>query len=176
MGRGEWVGTAASRVPSPEMFGTLPGPGTGGEQKAFLAELYVMNLVSKAVEWHEPLLEGVQNYADMRIADTGLVYGIADRTRFFVFDPVERRIVHHEDIGETLGQTVSQQGPRILVPGDNGVIYVLLERGIARIDISPYGISLVEDSPVRISAGGDILNGRIYFASGSHLHSWDITT
>jgi hypothetical protein len=156
--------------------GSTTAPGTGGEQKALIAELYVMNIESKAVEWHEPLLEGVQNYADMQIVETGLVYGIADRTHFFVFDPVDHRIVHHEDIGEALGQTVWQQGPRILLPGNDGVIYVLLEGGIARIDTSPYRISMVEDSPVRISAGGDILDGRIYFASGSHLHSWDITT
>ena len=36
----------------------------------------------------------------------------------------------------------------------------------------PIGLHLVAESPVPIQAGGDILDGRIYFGSKSHLYSY----
>jgi hypothetical protein len=33
---------------------------------------------------------------------------------------------------------------------------------------------MLAQSPVPIDAGGDYLDGRIYFASGSHLYSYEI--
>ena len=70
--------------------GTTTSPGTGGEKKATIAELYVMDMDTKQVEWHEAVLPGIQEFTDMCKAANGLVYGIADRTHFFVFDPNQR--------------------------------------------------------------------------------------
>ena len=166
-----------SLAPLPEgklLGGSTTGPGTGGAKKAEVAELYIIDLESKKVEWHEPLLAGVQSYSDLHVRGDGLVYGMCDRTHFFVLDPSRRRVVHDEDIGEALGPTVWQQGPRIFVAGDEGIVYVLLERGIARINTDPFGITMVEESPVKMVGGGACLDGRIYFVSGSHLYSWEI--
>ena len=33
---------------------------------------------------------------------------------------------------------------------------------------------MLAESPVPIGAGGDFLDGRIYFASGSHLYSYQV--
>ena len=66
--------------------GTTTAAGTGGEKKADQAELYIMDLATKKLEWHEVVFPGVQEYTDLCSGPKDLVYGIADRSRFFVFD------------------------------------------------------------------------------------------
>ena len=34
---------------------------------------------------------------------------------------------------------------------------------------------MLAESPVPIGSGGDYLDGRIYFASGSHVYSYGVT-
>lgn len=153
------------------LAGTTTSPGTGGEKKANLAELYMLDLQNKQLEWHEPLLPGVQTYSDLCLTSEGLVYGIADYSRFFVFDPATRRIVHEQSTGE-LGRTCSPQAPRAFITGPDGENYILFAKGIARVEPRTYEIVMVAASPVRIQAGGAYHDGRIYFASGSHLYSY----
>ena len=38
----------------------------------------------------------------------------------------------------------------------------------------PWRLVLLAESPVSIGPGGDILNGRIYFGSGSHVYSYQV--
>lgn len=154
--------------------GSTTAAGTGGEQLASEAELYIMDMASKTVEWHEAVFPGVQGYSDLCPGPRGLVYGVADLTRFFVFDPKARKVVHEEDAGMTFGPTTSQQGPRIFVRDPAGTTYILFRQGIARIDPDTFAITLLAKSPVPIGPGGTYHDGRIYFASGSHLYSHEI--
>jgi hypothetical protein len=156
--------------------GSTTSPGTGGEKKAAEAELYLFNIATKQIEWHAAVLPGAQSYLDMILTSRGLVFGVADSTRFFVFDPAVRRIVHQVDTSATLGRTIVHQGSRIFIADPDGEVYMLFVKGIARVDPQTFEISLLASSPVPISAGGDLFEGRIYFASGSHLYSWAIPT
>jgi hypothetical protein len=61
----------------------------------------------------------------------------------------------------------------LLVAPDTNV-YVLFVRGIAQIDPESFAISMLAEAPVRIGPGGDILDGRIYFGSGSHVYSYQL--
>jgi len=152
--------------------GTTTSPGTGGERKAKEAELYIMNMTTKRIEWHEVVFHGAQEYTDMCLAPNGLVYGVADRKRFFVFDRAKRKVVHAEDTEGRFGPTTSQQGPRVFVLSPSGRLYMLFAKGIARVDPATFRITMLAESPVPIGPGGDILNGRIYFGSGSHVYSY----
>ena len=154
--------------------GTTTSAGTGGEKKAKEAELYVMDMAGKRLEWHEVVFPGVQSYTDMCLAPGGLVYGVADRVRFFVFDPAKRKVVHEENTAAKLGGTNSQQGPRVFVLGPDGTIYMLFVKGIARVDPATFEITMLAESPVPIGPGGDVLDGRIYFGSGSHVYSYGV--
>jgi len=173
--------------------GTTTSPGTGGEKKAEQAELYIMDMATKRLEWHEVVFPGVQGYTDMCRAPNGLVYGVADRQRFFVFDPAKRQVVHEEDTGARFGPTNSQQGPRVFVLGKRGLsqasespsetglspvsaptLYMLFVKGVARVDLATHGITMLAESPVPIGPGGDLLDGRIYFGSGSHVYSYEV--
>ena len=154
--------------------GTTTAPGTGGEKKAKEAELYIMDIVSKRVEWHNALLPTVQNYCDMCLGRDGLVYGIADYKNFFVFDPVDRMIVYQQDVEAILGKTGSQQSPRIFVQGPDKEIYLLFLKGIAKVEPDSYKLTLIAKYPLSITAGGAYLDGSIYFISGSHLCSYKL--
>lgn len=154
--------------------GTTTAPGTGGEKKAKAAELYILDLRTLKVEWHAPGLPDVQEYTDLCTAPNGLVFGFADAKRFFVFDPAKREVVHTAANGKQLGETSSGQGPRVFVRGPKETIYVLLRKGIARLDPATFKLTLLAESPVRIGCGGDYLDGRIYFGNGSHVYSWQV--
>jgi hypothetical protein len=154
--------------------GTTTAPGTGGERKAEEAELYIMDMTTKRIEWYKALFPGVQSYTDMCLAPDGLVYGFADRRLFFVFDPIEKKVVHNQETMAEFGPTNSQQGPRVFVLSPDRKIYILFVKGIARVETGTFKITMLAESPVPIGPGGDILSGRIYFASGSHLYSYKI--
>ena len=154
--------------------GTSTAPGTGGEKKAKEAELYIMDMASKQVEWHEATLPGVQSYSDMCPGPDGMVYGITDYNEFFVFDPVKRMIVHQENVGTRFGRTVAEQSPRIFVVGPKKEIYILFVKGIVQVEAGSFEMTMTAKSPVPIKTGGDYLDGHIYFVSGSHLCSYKL--
>jgi hypothetical protein len=155
--------------------GTTTSPGTGGRRKAEQAELYVFDMAQGRIEWHEPVLPGVREYTDLCLGSDGAVRGIADGTTFFVFDPAQRKLLHRQTLQAPLTRAVSHQGPRAFVRSADGTTYLLMVGGIARIDPAAWKIHLVAKSPVPVTAGGDFLDGRIYFASGSHVVSYHLT-
>ncbi|MGD9495643.1 MAG: DUF5074 domain-containing protein [Armatimonadota bacterium] len=166
-----------SLAPLPDgklLCGSTIAPGTGGMVKASLAELFILDLATGVVEWHEPVLPNVSSYIDMIVAPNGLVFGIADRTRLFVFDPMRRVLVKEINTEADFGGSVSQQGTRAFVQDPDGNIYVLFNRGIAQLDPEALELKMLAASPVTIGGGGDWLDGRIYFFSGSHVYSWEV--
>lgn len=166
-----------SLAPLPDgklLGGTTTSAGTGGEQKALEAELYIMDMETKRLDWHAAVFPGAQGYTDMCSGPNGVVYGVVDRRRFFVFDPAARRVVHRKELGAEFGPTTSQQGPRVFVTAPDGAVYILFTKGIAIVEPETYAIRLLAESPVPIGPGGDILNGRIYFGSGSHVYSYRV--
>lgn len=165
----------SSLLPLPDnrlLGGTTTNPGTGGQRKAKQAELYIMNIKTKHVLWHKAVLPGVQRYSDLCANGHGIIYGFADWTRFFVFNPSSHRLVYQKYTKPEFGLTNIQQGPRIFVKGKNGAVYVLFRKGIAKVEPHSYKIVMLAKSPVTIDAGGAYLNGRIYFSHGSHIYSW----
>lgn len=156
------------------LAGTTTAPGTGGEKKAAEALLYVMDIAARRIIWKEVVLPGVQEYTDLQAGPGGLIYGIADRKLFFVFDPAKRTVLAEQDVEAELGHAAYHQGPRVFIKGPKGAVYALFSKGIARVNAKSNTLELVARSPVRIDTGGDYFNGRIYFSSGSHLLSYGI--
>jgi hypothetical protein len=154
--------------------GTTTAAGTGGEVKAEQSELYIMDMPTKKLDWHEPVFPGATSYIDMCLAPNGLVYGFAGTTRYFVFDAAKRTVVHDEDTTETFGPTCYQQQSHVFVLGPEGTVYIIFRKGIAQVDQETHAITMLAESPVSIGPGGDILNGRVYFGSGSHVYSYQV--
>jgi hypothetical protein len=158
------------------LAGTTTSPGTGGIKKATEAQLYLMDLATRKIEWHAAVLPGAQEYTDLAVAPNGMVYGIADAKTFFVFDPAARKVVYQHKTDKDLGPSAGQQGPRAFVRdpkgSDDHATYALFRNGIVQIDPKSYELKLLAKPPVPIEAGGDYLDGRIYFVIGSHLWSY----
>lgn len=167
------------------LVGTTRQAGTGGEQAGVAsAVLYLLDPASadKKVLWSGMPVPGVTEITDLVEGDDGLVYGIAGSRWLFRFNPRTRQLVGKpENFGRGLGAAaVFAQGTRAFVkvpqaPGRVGGIHVLLLDGVARLN--PQGTPLLErvaTSPVEITAGGAHAGGRIYFASHSHLYSWQV--
>ncbi len=152
--------------------GTTIAAGTGGQIKAQEAELYLLDLATKRIEWHAVVIPGVHAYNDLYLGSGGLVWGFADGRRFFVFDPAAKKLVHNELIPAKFGVVVQPQGPRVFVEGSNHTVYVLFYRCVGRIEPKSWKVTLVAKSLVTVTAGGDFLDGRIYFVAGSHLYSF----
>lgn len=151
--------------------GTTTDAGTGGERKAKEAELYLLDVGTGEIAWRSAMVPAAQSITDLAPGPRGLVYGFSDRTRFFVFDPARREVVHTAELKDSFGPVVTGQGPRAFVRDQHGRTFTLFNRGIARIDDATFAFSWVTKSPVPVTAGGDILGDRIYFAGGSHLYS-----
>ncbi|MBI4557361.1 MAG: hypothetical protein HY706_07255 [Candidatus Hydrogenedentes bacterium] len=154
--------------------GSTTSPGTGGEKKATEAELYILDMATKKLDWHQVVFPGVQAYTDLCRAMNGRVYGVADRKRFFVFDAAKREVIHEEDTEAKFGPTISHQGPRVFVPSPEGNLYMLFVKGIAQVNLTTHTITMLAESPVPIGPGGDYLDGRIYFGSESHVYSYQV--
>jgi hypothetical protein len=154
--------------------GTTTSPGTGGIRKAKEAELYIMDMASKRVEWHKALFPGVQEYSDICFGPDRLIYGITDRKKFFVFDPIKLVVVNQQDIPEDFGTTVAKESLRVFILGPNNEMYMLFKNGIVQVEPGSFKMTMKAKSPVPINTGGDYLDGRIYFVSGSHLCSYKI--
>jgi hypothetical protein len=170
--------SSMSLVPLPDgklLGGTTTSPGTGGEKKAKEALLYIMDMASKKVEWQFAAFPGAQDYSEMRLMPGGLVYGIADKKTFFVFDPKSKQITHTKDIAAEYGPTTAEQSPRIFVNGPAGELYILFGQGaIVQVIPNNYEMKLIATAPGPIKAGGDYADGRIFFVSGSHLMSYKL--
>lgn len=153
--------------------GTTTAAGTGGEKKAKEAELYLLDLATKKIVWHAVLFPGAQSYTDLCATPQGLVLGFVDGKTFFAFDPTQRKLVCQTDTSAEFGPCVSHQGPRAFVR-DGDTIYVLFVNAIAKVDPQTFAFTLLAKPPVAIAAGGDVLNGRLYFAHGSHVYSYKL--
>jgi hypothetical protein len=154
--------------------GTTTGPGTGGEKKATVAELYLLDPASRSITWRQPLLPGVQIYNDLHLAGESRIYGVADARTFFVLDLETRAIVHQQPIDPSFGPAAHAQGPRLFIPVPDGPMLLLCTGAIVEVVPQSYDLKLLAKPPVPITAGGDIRDGVVYFLSGSHLASYTL--
>ena len=86
----------------------------------------------------------------------------------------EKAVIYEQDVAASFGPTTAEQCPRVFVFGPKGEIYLLFVKGIVRVEPDSFRMTMIAESPVPINAGGDYLDGRIYFVSGSHLCSYKL--
>jgi hypothetical protein len=98
----------------------------------------------------------------------GLLYGITDNEKVFVFEPERREVKKIFDLGfKEPRDTSLQLGPDLR-------LYGLAKEAIFFIDPRNDQVSLVTKPPVPIHSGMAILDRRIYFGSGANFWEFQI--
>ncbi len=154
--------------------GTTIAAGTGGQATAQEGELFIFDFDARKVLWREPVAPGASAIRDLIVGPDGLVYGMASDSTFFVFDAESRTVVHRETLPEEWGSPAGVQGPRMMRIGPDGRIYALFRNAVVRIQPGTFEHTRLAESPVSIGAGLEIVDGRIYFCSGSRIWSYGV--
>ncbi len=98
----------------------------------------------------------------------GMLYGITDHEKVFIFDPEKREVKKIFDLGFKAPREISLQlGPDLR-------LYGLAKEAIFFIDPVNGEVSLVVKPSVPIHSGMAILGQKIYFGSGANLYEFEI--
>jgi dienelactone hydrolase len=138
-----------------------PGGGHAREKEGVL---YIMDWKTRKVVFHNVPVPGAEEVFSLEVGSDGLVYGIASGSKFFVFDPTERRVTHNEDL--------SRHGSLVrpaLITGPEGTVYISLSASILRVKGDHFAAEKIAEPPVPITAGLAVKEGWLYVASNAHL-------
>ncbi len=165
--RGQSVITIKALPNGDLVAGTSVNAPGGGHPIAKTAELVLIDWKTKKLAFHAAPLPGERSLISIEVMPDGLVYGLSAGSTFFVFDPRARKVVHKESFRAYGGV------PRhALQKSAAGELYAIMSRAILRIRPGEFAHEKLADAPASISAGGALVNGRLYFAVGSHLWSY----
>jgi hypothetical protein len=167
----EQCGKAMAALPNGDVLvGTSIEAGTGGTAVATQAMLYRIDWKTKKRVETWPIDPGAAQVRDLVTGPDGRVYGLTGKGGFFVFDPRRGRIIHQEQLTRYGGVTGSQ-APRVMAIGPDGKLYMLFHDAIARVDLKSFQHSEAARPGVPVHTGIAIAQGRLYFASGTHICS-----
>ncbi len=153
------------------LVGTSTAAPTGaGATTAKAAMIYRLDLATRTVTGRWPLQPECPAVRDMVLAGDGLVYGLAEPDRLFVFDPARGAFVRDEPLAE-YGGVSGWQAPRCMTVAPDGMIYALFRTAVVRIEPGTCAHRGISFPTVPITSGLAILDGRLYFGSGPRLLS-----
>lgn len=98
----------------------------------------------------------------------GIIYGITNNEKVFVFDPEKREVRKIFDLGFKEPREIS------LLLGPDLRLYGLAKEAIFFIDPRHEEVTLIGKPPVPIHSGMAILGRKIYFGSGANLWEFEI--
>jgi len=110
----------------------------------------------------------VKTILSLAVAVDGMLYGITDNEKVFVFDPEKREVKKILDLGFREPREISLQlGPDLR-------LYGLAKEAIFFIDPRNDQVSLVAEPAVPIHSGMAMLGRKIFFGSGANLWEFEI--
>jgi len=156
-------------LPGGDLVGgtSVSAPG-GGHVKAKEGELFILDWETRKLVFHTVPVPGDGNIISIQVAADGLVYGLSGGSTFFVFDPESRKVMHSERLGAYGGV------PRhALQLGPDGKLYATFSKAVVRITPGSFVHEKLAAPPATITAGGAFVNGRLCFACGSHVWTYE---
>jgi len=161
---------ALGALPGGDIVGgtSIATPG-GGHPLAKEGVLYILDWETRKVVFQTAPVPGASEVFSLQVGLDGLVYGMATGSRFFVFDPKTREVVHTEDWSQYGGM------PRhVFTLGSDGSLYAVLTGAILKVQPGGLTHTKLATPPVGVGAGVAFHEGRLYFSSRSHLWSYDL--
>jgi hypothetical protein len=167
---------ALAALPDGNLVGaTSVSPGTGGERLASVPEIYIFDWKERKILWHQPLPEIKGNEFtsfDLLTGPDGLVYLLdGGSSALRVFDPARREMVRTIALGQ-YGKPAGSAGNGVMIRGDAGEFYLLFDKSLVKFDPVTGSHEKLADLPVTPRGSLALHDGRLYFASGSHLWSF----
>ncbi|MFO7948577.1 MAG: hypothetical protein R6V19_17375 [Armatimonadota bacterium] len=133
------------------------------------AELFIIDWDTKKLVFRTVPVPSATSIISIEVGVDGLVYGLSGNSMLFVFDPQQREVVYSESF-EDYGNV-----PRhALHAHPAGQIYALMTDAIVKIEPGGRDHRKLTDTPVGISAGGALQGETLYFASATHVWSYEI--
>ena len=144
----------------------LGGTGTHAVEKE--AKLMLWDPKEEKKIFETTPVPGAKIILSLAVTVEGLLYGITNNGKVFVFDPEKREIRKVFDLGFKEPREISLQlGPDLR-------LYGLAKEAIFFIDPRSDQVSLVTKPPVPIHSGMAMLGRRIFFGSGANLWEFEI--
>jgi hypothetical protein len=145
--------------------GTSISGGGGSHPTQKDAKLFLWNPKTRHKDFEIVPVSGAANITDLVTAPNDLVYGVAGNT-LFEFNPATERITKTKTLPSwsLIYNSVSVDGA--------GRIWGLAHNGIFMIDTKTFNALLVASSPVPITGGFALKNGKVYFIFGSAVYSY----
>ncbi len=140
-----------------------PGGGHPAEAEGVV---YLFDWAQRRVVFRTVPVPGAAEIFSIEVGANGLVYGLATGSQFFVFNPVQRAVVHREDLSR-LGELVRHALGR----GPDGNVFGVLGQAVFRVEPGDHRITVLATPPVPITAGLAITGDRLYFGSQAHVWS-----
>jgi hypothetical protein len=162
---------ALAALPDGNIVGgtSIEAPG-GGHPLAKEAVVYILDWATKKVVFQAAPQPGGGAVPSLLTGPDGLVYGIAGGSRLFVLDPAKQQFAHN-DIDLSAYGGIVRPG---MVLGPDKNIYAAFTGAIVKIEPGTCAHAKVADTPMGISAGPVLHDGRFYFASRASLWSYDL--
>jgi hypothetical protein len=149
---------------------------TGVVDKNAKAHIFIVSPSSNYQVWKkDDLLGDVKTINDLLALNQRFVVGIADRTKLFIFDVEERKIVHTADLS-VYGKSVSDANGTKVFVNAAGKIFLFFEERILQMNSQNYSVSIAKNMPseVTINNGGAFSHNKLFFVSSGRLLSWRV--
>jgi hypothetical protein len=161
---------ALKALPDGNIIGgtSISAPG-GGHTTSTEGTLWIMDWATKKVVFRTNPVPGAAEIVSLLVGPDGLVYGVASGGKLFAFDPQQRQVVQQADLSEYGGIPRSN-----LVLGPDNMIYAIFGGGIVKIEPGTLAVTKLADTPMGVGAAAVLKDGRLYFASGANLWSYDV--
>ena len=141
----------------------------GATPKAAEAEIYRFDLDRRVLVYRTVPVPGAREISHFVADGRGLLHGLTADARYFVFDPERRATLHVADL--SAHGSVVRAG---LTRGPDGAIYGVLSGAVFRIVPNARRFELLAVPPDKITAGLALVAGRLVFAAGTHLWSFQL--
>ncbi len=149
--------------------GTSINGGGGSHPTQKDAKLFIWNPKTRHKDFEIVAVSGAANITDLVTAPNDLVYGVAGST-LFEFNPATGEITKRKTL--PFPSLIYNSAYNSVSLDDAGRIWGLAPNGIFTIDTAKFTVSLVASSPVPITGGFALKNGKVYFTSGSAIYSY----
>lgn len=140
----------------------------GGHRLATESLLFLYDKAEKKITYQMTI--GPDVYS-LEMDTDGNVHGLASGGRYFIFDPVKRKLLVDKKLPAELGGRVNPG--QAFVRDSDGTLYALMSESICRVTNKGEWTKLTS-LPVPAHAGIAIIEGELYYAAGAKLWKYKL--